>query len=539
MNKNTVGNKIKKATNENLIKLVVEHYLNKREQGNDKGLLTASELDMAVEEANKRKIARRIDTILKADSSIAFTRFDLNTANLLFKSVISHIENELEQYKTIAEIYTSRLPKNKDQQEYRDAIIKQLSPIPDLLFKNSWTLALDTQTKKIKKSIITMQKIEEWAGYPLIRGIAEKHIKESRFNIGIFLNRLEELTFYLLYSLGQDEQDFDRIAYLLAFYSLSDSDQKRFNELYPDVETDHRFLDEEETITKLLNGKDELTGEAKEKLANLISKRAYNKYAKEYQFFHYYACIPLVEVARHYLVSKGIETKDKPASKDQTGDGESLRKIEKIKQATEKYAKDNNITVEEILRAGFLSWIDKGLFKQCSPLALSNEKELFKRWLKVKTKTRETLKKLIEKGELKTTDNGKTIIRESLYNLKGHPDIQKIIERGFYNKNKEFRNYIKERVGLDKFTGFLTKLNAIIDTHSKLSDEEAGLFRINTKTVKENIETKKNSKPEKHYKEIAQVNLYSNIPLENRGLTDADHKEIDELLKVAKGDYEH
>jgi len=570
MDKDTIGNKIKKASNENLIKLVVEHYLTKREQGDSKGLLSASELDMAVEEANKRRIARRIDIILRADQSIAYTRFDLNTANLLFRQVVSYLENELDQYKTIAEIYSSGWlkPKSKDQQEYRDAIIKHLRPHAYIFndigkFKendSNWLLALDTQIKKIKKCIVSMQKIEEWAGYPIIRGIAEEHIKESRFNIGIFLNRLEDLVYGFFYDLGVYETRLDDIIYDLAFYSLSESDQKEFNQLFPNIETEHDFLDEEEAIANLLNDKGELTPETTEKLADLIVKKAYNKYAGKYQLYHYFANIPILEVARRWAKEKGLKPTRKlndrgaealKAVAEKQGVSEDRAKEElfletEVVDVMQKYAKDNNTTLEKILKGAVIDWFNEGI--PYPPLVKTEHKDLFNRWVKARKEMGDKIKNLIDKGELKTTDNGKTIVRDSLYNLKGHPDIETVIDNGFYRKNKEFRDYIKQNVGLDKFTAFLDKLQNIIDTHSKLSDEEMGFFRENTRqekkditelvyTVKENIEAKKNNQPEKPYKEIAQSNPYSNIPLENRGLTEAEYLEIDEILKVAKGDY--
>ena len=139
----------------------------------------------------------------------------------------------------------------------------------------------------------------------------------------------------------KDGLDFDYTIYQLAFESLSDKDKKRFIELYPDIETDHQYLDQEEIIANLFKGKDELTKEetkeAKEKLAELVAENCYNKFAKEYQLFHYFACIPLAEVARYFLISKGLKVKGKPLAKNQEADDEDSKTPADIKKVVAVY----------------------------------------------------------------------------------------------------------------------------------------------------------------------------------------------------------
>ena len=537
----TIGTKIRKATDTNLIKLLVGHYFSKRDK-KDGGILSKNELDIAVEEANKRRIAGRVDEILEADKFIFYSNFDLERANLIYLSIITYIEKGLEDFIRVADIYSHKwlAPKDKEQKEYRDKIIKDISPIGKGLFYTDWIIPLEKQLKGIKINILFIQKAEERVKYDIVRGEVKEKIEESRFNIGAFFNMLDDKVNMLLYDIGDSEQDLDYTVYRLAFFSLPEADQEQFNKIYPEVEYDQEYLDQEEVIFNLLNDKGELTREAKEKIADFIAKRSYNKYAKEHQLYHYYACIPLVEVARHYLTSKGIEIKGKQVNQDQTTSKEDTATYEAIEKTTKKFAKDNSITIEEILRTGFLSWIDKGLFKQYIPLALSNQKELFNKWLKTRNQTKETLTKLIEKGELKTVGNNRNITGESLFNLKGQPDFEKIIEREFYNK--EFRDYVKGKVGIDEFTNFLTRLKAIVRTHTDLIAELEDLRRSNTareveeireaiKTVDENEEAKKNNLPLKPVKKVERTkNPYHNIPFEKVGLTEADFKEVEETF---------
>ena len=239
--------------------------------------------------------------------------------------------------------------------------------------------------------------------------------------------------------------DFDYAVYLLAFESLSDDFKKDLKTLYDEVEYEHQYLDQEETIANLLNGKNELTKEAKEKLAELVADKSYNKYAGKYQLYHYFAGIPIMEIAKKWAKEKGI----KPSTKDYewlekikgglkkkglTGEfaDEEWLLTEKIKEIIEQYARDNQTTPKEIIKATCLKWLDGDLLEQYTPLVLSESKatysgdtkhphnEIFKEWLKAKEKARATIQKLIDKGELKTEETGqdKTITGESLYNFK-------------------------------------------------------------------------------------------------------------------------
>jgi len=192
--------------------------------------------------------------------------------------------------------------------------------------------------------------------------------------------------------------DFDYAVYQLAFESLPETDQKRFIELYPDIETDHQYLDQEEIIANLFNGKDELTPEAKEKLAELVAGRSYNTYAKEYQLFHYFACIPVAEVARQFLISKGIKVNGELVNKDDKDKPDDYAK------ALNDYAKANNTTIKAIIKNACLEWLEGDLSNDHTPLIISTDAELFKKWLAIKDKTKATLQKLIDDGKLKTEE---------------------------------------------------------------------------------------------------------------------------------------
>ncbi len=261
--------------------------------------------------------------------------------------------------------------------------------------------------------------------------------------------------------------DFEYAVYQLAFEHLSAEDRERFIELYPDIETDHQYLDEEEIIAHLLAGKDVLGAEAKKKLADLIAEKSYNTFAEQYQLYHYFACIPLAEVARHFLKSKGVRIDGKPLAQNQEADDEDDRTHVQIQKAIERYAKEHTTTVEAILKEGFIHWYDTEEFVY-TPLIVSDDKELFARWLKTRAAARAELQKLIRTGGLsvraRTADESR---RDKLYS-KGLHDSELIvaqkaielldisIEEGELDEKKAFESFSEKVItgeSLYRFSG--------------------------------------------------------------------------------------
>jgi len=256
--------------------------------------------------------------------------------------------------------------------------------------------------------------------------------------------------------------DFDYAIYQLAFESLSEGIRKDILILDEEAEYEPSYLEDEETIANLLNGKEELSKEAKEKYAELVAERSYNNFEKEYQLDGAFASLPIMDIAKKWAKDKGIKPrpkdyeryekmtgrlKDRPQEKKD----EWLLK-ENLKGILEDYARDNKTTIKKILKETLLKWLlEEGLLYL--PLVISKDRdtyngktklthdELFKEWLKAKEKARETLQKLIDKGELKVRErtpdetgqdrlfergrekflkhSDKVITGESLYSFKG------------------------------------------------------------------------------------------------------------------------
>jgi hypothetical protein len=198
----------------------------------------------------------------------------------------------------------------------------------------------------------------------------------------------------------KEGMDFDYAVYELAFELLAAEDRRRMKELYEDIEFDHQYLDQEEIIANLYGGKAEMSDEAKDKLADLVAEKGYNRFAKEYQLFHYFACIPLLEVARHFLASHGIEIAGKPMAKDQQADDDDENTYEAVTKAMQGYADEHGVTMNAMLREGCRRWIDKGLLDDYTPLVASNDAELLARWFATKATARKTLLNHVAVGDL-------------------------------------------------------------------------------------------------------------------------------------------
>lgn len=245
-------------------------------------------------------------------------------------------------------------------------------------------------------------------------------------------------------------KDFDQAVYELAFESLSQDRQEDFKTLYEEADFDSEYLDQEEALADILRGKDKPTAEDKDKIAELISKRPYNKYAKEYQFFHYFGSIPIREVVIRWFKEKGLSPEGQLTDKEKTAVDKVAIEQKLTKQAVVEgeyaenlaetmvaYAKDHHTTVEAELKQTTLKWLDNGLLEDYEPLFISKSKEgyngktkyphdeLFSEWLKAKAEARKTLNDLIKEGKLAVKDEGKTITGESLYNLKSDYEFVK------------------------------------------------------------------------------------------------------------------
>ncbi len=232
--------------------------------------------------------------------------------------------------------------------------------------------------------------------------------------------------------------DLEHAVYNLAFQMLSSEDKEKMNELYPDIETDHQYLDQEEILANLYNGKSELSDTAKERLAELVAEKSYNKFAKEYQLFHYFACIPLVEVAKYFLRSKGIKINGKPLSKNQECDDEDSVTCNDVTASVVSYAAEHKISVEEMLKEGLRIGIEAGILNDYRPLSVSNSSELLDRWLSTKVEARNILQGHVISGELVLRERTEEETRKDM-----------LYSKGLYNGELETARKVLENIGIE------------------------------------------------------------------------------------------
>ena len=307
-----------------------------------------------------------------------------------------------------------------------------------ILFKNIFT----KETKTIKEGIAN-KAIDTLIGkYDIetiketIEGEALKDqltkgkpaiLLEGEANEIVLNNKLNKHNEALNLVLGYLGLELDYTIYLYAFELAGEQLQKDLLALYPDAKTERSYLEQEEIIYSLFNGKDKLSQTDKEKLAELIADECFNKYSGEWSFSGYYADIPLLEVLNKWgrdnnAIAKKPEdlTKHLKDGKEYKDEGEEVADLFNAikKDLTPKltaYAKENKREIKDIITETILKWLDEDLLDEYTPLFKSDKKatcneqdtklthkELFKKWLDVKAEATKTIQGLIDKGELKT-----------------------------------------------------------------------------------------------------------------------------------------
>ena len=250
---------------------------------------------------------------------------------------------------------------------------------------------------------------------------------EGEANEIVLNNKLNKHNEALNLVLGYLGLELDYTIYLYAFELAGEQLQKDLLALYPDAKTERSYLEQEEIIYNLFNGKDKLNQTDKEKLAELIADECFNKHSGEWSFSGYFADIPLLEVLEKWgrdnnAIAKKPEdlTKHLKDGKEYKDEGEEVADLFNAikKDLTPKltaYAKENKREIKDIITETILKWLDEDLLDEYTPLFMSDEKEtcneqdtklthkeLFKKWLDVKAEATKIIQGLIDKGELKT-----------------------------------------------------------------------------------------------------------------------------------------
>lgn len=342
-------------------------------------------------------------------------------------------------------------------------------------YNKSWKTAgfaeLDAQTTFLEtQSFYNREKVatSHLLLYPFFRD-AKKWVERLDTILPVNVKRALEIIEKQKQVKLKSGMDFDYAVYQLAFESLPKPLQEDLQTEYEEVAYDHQYLDEEEILYDLFKGKDKLTAEDKEKLADMIVTSGYNNFAKEWQLWHYYASIPLKEIAKRWIDKRGVtptpitDATDKQALEMAREKIQEVRKTQISPEEAEKelfaenqrdtlldYAKDHKTTVEAELKAVTLEWLDHGLLDEYTPMFKATDtkayngetklphNELFKKWIEAKAEARNTLDRLIKEGQLKR--EGDTITGESIYTFTG--------EYEFIKKHKEYIDHYGANLGI-------------------------------------------------------------------------------------------
>ncbi len=284
-------------------------------------------------------------------------------------------------------------------------------------------------------------------------------------------------------------------------YTMTRIDKNLLNDilaLFPDAENESQYLNQEEILAKLFNGKSYLTAEEKNKLTDLIIKKmsgihSDNVEDNKWWYSGYFAELPFYEIAKKYAEYNGVGYTDK----------EDL--IEKINSGV----KDKGETLNGVIRQTLSKWLDCGLFiSEYSPLCTSDGKEtinnrktqlahkdILRMWLEERDKTKGIIDDLIKNGQLeietrerkllKTIIKVKILTGESLY--KTTADLPFITD---YKKQTEIfillglmifflceRDFLNGYANLLAFRDIYKKLSSIyeIDMNYRISGFIEGL----------------------------------------------------------------
>ena len=388
-------------------------------------------------------------------------------------------------------------------------------------YNNGWRteggLKLDAQTIYLNAQV-SLLKTGRLVDYVMFKNYT--NIDSFFKGVDLGVSDTEALEYVLQYS----GLLFENVIYGYTFQNLSEAVKQDILTLCPDAETESQYLDQEEILAELFNGKKYLTGEAKEKLADLILEILRNKYAKiikdeglksnEWRFIGYFAELPAIEILKKWAEYNQInwEVKDNDlerAEKTQkearnanqliAGDKSLDKELRKdalneeilTKKMTE-YAEACKTDVGELLRQTILRWLEEGLFvNEYSPICNSNNKqtcndadtklihkEIFKQWLIAKNKAKALLEKLMVDGQLRVEnretdffgmkETKKIITGKSLYQLEG--------DFAFANDFKKQANDFKPLGYLvvfaqrrENFFEYYASLLAIVEIYKKLS----------------------------------------------------------------------
>lgn len=210
----------KKISDENLIKLWVNHYKKCADNSADR-LLDKGELQLIYDEGYKRGLGNTLIKLYNAIYAVHITaRQDLNNGIARLFTHGSLVGEDYKKLGVLAQIYTyeNLTPQSEEAKEYRDKIAiflldklhlnifgKTTSDVTHEITDNKLTVGeeiVENTVKGLKKSILFCRKIQEQVGRNIMSEEAEEQIKSARQVIHVLLGEIADDISYLEYTLG-------------------------------------------------------------------------------------------------------------------------------------------------------------------------------------------------------------------------------------------------------------------------------------------------------------------------------------------------
>ncbi|MEX1013602.1 MAG: hypothetical protein WDZ80_00390 [Candidatus Paceibacterota bacterium] len=206
--------------------------------------------------------------------------------------------------------------------------------------------------------------------------------------------------------------EYEKVLHTLTFYNLPEEIQNDLLILDAEVISDGRYLADQIFLYELFSKGIELTKQDKNLIINRIYSRMYYEGAKKIkkstaEKYGFLLHTSFAELPVKDLFQKLADEYRSVLSKDDDTE-------ESLLSAVEEYAESKNMSIEQLVKEGLLSWIDNGLFtKEYAPLFMSkrfdtwngnttkNHKELFMAWYTEFEKSKNYLQKLFDTGKIK------------------------------------------------------------------------------------------------------------------------------------------
>jgi hypothetical protein len=134
-----------------------------------------------------------------------------------------------------------------------------------------------------------------------------------------------------------------------------------------------------------------------------------------------------------------------------------------VRDATLKYADEHNTTVKAILREECRKWLDHGLLDEYTPLIVSSDADLLKRWFRAKANARKKILGHVASGELALRNRNDTETRK-----------EKLWSKGLYDREFATAEMMLEEFNLEPAVkGELDEKKAFEDFSDKVITGES------------------------------------------------------------------